>query len=275
MTGKDPRTPARLVPSLRSAGKPKHPRPLSGLPTRLSRELFAGAELVQLPAGQVLFRAGDFGNGCYRIEDGLLKVMMVSNSGAERILAFLGRGAIVGELSIIDGLPRSMSVAAVRDAELSFLSRAAFEAFAEKHPELCRSLLRLLAKRVRERDKIVAATSFLSLKGRIAQTLLELGEHFGQEVGPGRIVIRQRIRQTDLAAMAGIARENVTRILNDWQRRKMVSRLSGYYCLENKALLEHQVTSRRNAKAAESGTPRSPPQTERPRPQHSTAIGNR
>ena len=105
---------------------------------------------------------------------------------------------------------------------LSFLSRAAFEAFAEKHPELCRSLLRLLAKRVRERDKIVAATSFLSLKGRIAQTLLELGEHFGQEVGPGRIVMRQRIRQTDLAAMAGIARENVTRILNDnttWEIR--------------------------------------------------------
>ena len=56
-----------------------------------------------------------------------------------------------------------------------------------------------------------------------------------------RVVIRQKIRQRDLAAMAGIARENVTRILNDWQRRKLVSRLSGYYCLENKALLEHQV----------------------------------
>ena len=38
--------------------------------------------------------------------------------------------------------------------------------------------------------------------------------------------------------MAGIARENVSRILNDWKRRKLVSRLSGYYCLENKAALE-------------------------------------
>jgi CRP-like cAMP-binding protein len=211
------------------------------LPTRLSRELFAGAELVQLRAGRALFRAGDSGGGCYRVEDGLLKVVMVSNCGTERILAFLGRGAIVGELSIIDGLPRSMSVVAVRDAALSFVSRAAFEAFAEKHPELCKSLLRLLAKRVRDRDKMVAATSFFSLRGKIAQTLLVLADHFGQEVGPGRIVIRQKIRQTDLAAMAGIARENVTRILNDWQRRKLVSRLSGYYCLENKALLEHQV----------------------------------
>jgi len=54
-------------------------------------------------------------------------------------------------------------------------------------------------------------------------------------------VIRQKIRQRDLAAMAGIARENVTRILNDWQRHKVLSRPSGYYCLENKALLENQI----------------------------------
>jgi CRP-like cAMP-binding protein len=204
-------------------------------------DLFATAEVVRLPAGQVLFRAGDSSDGCYHIDDGLLKVTMVSNSGTERILAFLGRGAIVGELSIIDGLPRSLSVVAMRDAALSFLSRAAFEAFSEKHPEVYKSLVRLLAKRVRERDKMLAATSFLSLKGRIAQTLLELAEHFGKEVGPGRIVIRQKIKQTDLAAMTGVARESMTRILNDWQRRKMMSRPSGYYCLENKELLEHQV----------------------------------
>jgi CRP/FNR family transcriptional regulator, cyclic AMP receptor protein len=241
MPGEGPRTSARLVPRPRFAGKSAHARLLSGLPTRLSTELFAGAELVQLPAGQVLYRTGDSGNGCYRIEDGLLKITMVSSSGTERILAFLGRSAMIGELSVIDGLPRSVSVVAVRDSTLSFVSRAAFGDFAKKHPELCQSLLRLLAKRVRERDKMVAATSFLSLKGRIAQTLLELAEDFGQEVGPGRIVIRQKIRQTDLAAMAGVARETVTRILNDWQRHKLVSRLSGYYCLENEALLEHQV----------------------------------
>jgi CRP-like cAMP-binding protein len=149
---------------------------------------------------------------------------MFSNFGTERILAFHGPGAIVGELAIIDGLPRSVSAVAVRDSALSFLSRAAFEAFAEKHyPEFCQSLIRLLTKRLRDRDKIVAATSFLMLKGRIAQTLLELADHFGEDVGRGRIVIRQKIKQRDLAAMAGTARENVTRILNNWQHRKLVA----------------------------------------------------
>ena len=218
-----------------------NPSLLSGLPEHLWASLFGNTTPVRLKADEVLFLSGDAGDGCYRVEDGLLKVTMVSRAGTERILAFLGAGAIVGELSLIDGLPRSASVVAVRAAQLSFLSRAAFEEFANKHPEVYRALLTLIATRLRETDATVAAGSFLPLRGRVACTLLELAQDFGQDVGAGRIVIRQKIGQSDLAAMAGIARENVSRILNDWKRRKLVSRLSGYYCLENKGLLQHEA----------------------------------
>jgi CRP/FNR family transcriptional regulator, cyclic AMP receptor protein len=215
-----------------------NPSLLTGLPGHLSANLFNAATVVKVGADEVLFMAGDAGDGCYRVDDGLLKVTMVSRAGSERILAFLGKGAIVGELSIIDGLPRSASVIAVRDAQLSFLSRAAFEDFAKTHPEVYKTLVTLLATRLRETDAVIAAGSFLPLRGRVALTLIELANEFGQDVGQGRIVIRQKIGQADLAAMAGIARENVSRILNDWKRRKLVSRLSGYYCLENKAKLQ-------------------------------------
>jgi CRP/FNR family transcriptional regulator, cyclic AMP receptor protein len=218
-----------------------NPSLLSALPAHLSTRLFDNATSVRLKTDEVLFLAGDSGDGCYRVDDGLLKVTMVSRSGTERILAFLGPGAIVGELSIIDGLPRSASVVAVRAAVLSFLSRAAFEDFAAKHPEVYKSLVTLIAARLRETDAALAAGSFLPLRGRVACTLLELAQDFGQDVGAGRIVIRQKIGQSDLAAMAGIARENVSRILNDWKRRKLVSRLSGYYCLENKAQLQNEA----------------------------------
>jgi CRP/FNR family cyclic AMP-dependent transcriptional regulator len=225
--------------------RPGHTRPapslLSGLPGHLVSDLVAGAKPVRLAADEVLFLAGDPGDGCYRIDDGLLKVTMVSRSGSERILVFLGAGAIVGELSVIDGRPRSASVVAVRQSSLHFLSRAAFESFAQNHPEIYKSLVGLLATRLRETDVVVAAGSFLPLKGRVASTLLELAETFGQDVGAGRIVIRQKIGQSDIAAMAGVARENVSRLLNDWKRRKLVSRLSGYYCLENKAQLLHEA----------------------------------
>jgi CRP/FNR family cyclic AMP-dependent transcriptional regulator len=235
------RSSTRKEPKAGMGFLPESSRLLSGLPNHLSTELFARAKLVRLAADEVLFLSGDAGNGCYHIEEGLLKVTMVSRSGTERILAFLGPGAIVGELSVIDGQPRSASVVAVRDAKLSFLSRATFNAFAKKHPQLYKSLVTLCARRLRETDLVVAAESFLTLRGRVARTLLELAERFGQEVGSGRIVIRQKIGQVDLAAMAGIARENVSRILSEWKRRKVVSRLSGYWCIENKVQLERQL----------------------------------
>ena len=220
---------------------PENSHLLSRLPGRVLADVFANAKTVKLATNKALFHAGDPGNGCYRVDEGLLKVVMVSHTGSERILAFLGPGDIVGELSIIDGQPRSASVVAVRDSALSFLSRTAFEAFVEEHPQICKVLLTLLATRLRETDVTVAAGSFLSLRGRVACTLLELAEHFGEDVGSGRIVIRQKIRQSDLADLTGIARETVSRILNDWKRHKLVSHSSGYYCLENQAQLERQA----------------------------------
>jgi CRP-like cAMP-binding protein len=70
---------------------------------------------------------------------------------------------------------------------------------------------------------------------------LDLAKAFGHEVGGGRIVIRQKLSQSDVAAMAGIARENVSRILNEWMRMKMITRLSGYYCIESQPKLEKEL----------------------------------
>jgi CRP/FNR family transcriptional regulator, cyclic AMP receptor protein len=214
---------------------------LSRLPERLFKSLFSHATTMRLKTDEVLFLVGDTGDGCYRVKDGLLKVTMVSQAGSERILAFLGPGAIVGEMSIIDRLPRSASVVAVRPAVLSFLSSADFKAFAKKHPQVYESLVTLLAARLRETDTTICAGTFLPLRGRVACTLLELAQEFGQDVGSSRIVIHQKIGQSDLAAMAGMARESLNRILNDWKRRKLVSQLSGYYCIENKAQLQKEA----------------------------------
>lgn len=221
------------------ASKPAPKDLLSALPDKLAAALMAQAKPVKLEADQTLFVAGDPGDGCYRIDEGLLKVSIASESGAERILAILGPGAIVGDLAMIDGKPRSASVAALRDSKLSFVSRSAFEAFGTKQPEIYKYLLALLAGRLRATDEIVAAGSFLPLQGRVARALLDLAKAFGNDVGQGRVVIRQKVSQSDVAAMAGIARENVSRILNDWMREKIISRLSGYYCLEKPQKLTH------------------------------------
>jgi CRP/FNR family transcriptional regulator, cyclic AMP receptor protein len=214
---------------------------LTALPADLSEGLFAKARVLTLAADQMLFLSGDAGDGCYRVEEGLLKASVVAPTGGERILAILGPGALVGELAMIDGVPRSASVAALRPSKLSFVSRAVFEAFAQSNPELYRHVMILLARRLRETNGALVATSFLPLKGRVGRALLSLAEAFGQDVGGGRILVKQKVTQTDLAAMAGIARENVSRIVKDWTDRKLVSRLAGYYCLENKAQIERDA----------------------------------
>jgi CRP/FNR family transcriptional regulator, cyclic AMP receptor protein len=214
---------------------------LSRLPEHLLTQLFGRSTTVRLKADAVLFLAGDTGDGCYRVEDGLLKVTMISHSGRERILALLGPGAIVGEMSIIDRLPRCANVVAVHPAILSFFSCTDFQGFAKMHPEVYETLLALLAARLRETDMAVAAGTFLPVGGRIACTLLELAQEFGRDVGSGRIVIHQKICQADLAARAGVSREHVNRILNDWKRRQLVSQLEGYYCIEHKAQLQKEA----------------------------------
>jgi CRP-like cAMP-binding protein len=122
-----------------------------------------------------------------------------------------------------------------------FVSRADFDAFGQSTPELYRQVMSVLARRLRETNSALAASSFLSVKGRVARALLSLAEAFGRDVGNGRILIRQKVTQSDLAAMAGIARENVSRVLKEWMTRSLVSRLAGYYCLENRAAIKREA----------------------------------
>ena len=212
----------------------------SVLPSALSASLFREARVVRLAPQQMLFVAGDPGDSCYQVEEGLLKVVAPSPSGGDRILAILGPGELVGELSMIDGLPRSASVTTLRESKLSFVSRSVFNTVTHKQPEIYRHITALLARRLRNVDDALTATSFLPLKARTARALLGLSDAFGKDVGSGRILIRQKFSQGDLAAMAGVARENCSRILQDWTRRSLVSRLAGYYCLEDKAALERE-----------------------------------
>ena len=220
--------------------KPKPSNVLSGLPLS---ELFQGPVTHKLREGEVLFRAGDVGDGCYRIQTGLVKVVVASQLGEERTISLLRPGAIVGELSVIDGGPRSASVIAVTDCSLSFFSRAKFQTYIDSHPELTSYLVRTLARRLREADDDLAATTFLSVKGRLARALLNLAEFVGENNGGGRIQLHLKISQGDLAAMAGVARENVSRTMSEWRTRDIVTRSSNYYCINDPKALAQDMES--------------------------------
>jgi CRP-like cAMP-binding protein len=200
---------------------------LSMLPVDLSAGLFDHATPVHLDPGQTLFLGGDPGDGCYRGDEGLVKVHVITTSGGGRRRAIVGPGILVGELSLFDGAARSSSASAIHESKLSFLSRAAFDAIASARPEIYRYITAVLTRRLRDLDEALMATSFLPLKGRAATVLVSLSDAFGKDVGSGRILIRQKVSQSDLAAMAGIARENFSGILQDWIRQSLEGRPDG------------------------------------------------
>ena len=216
------------------------PRDNQVLPPEVVAKLFGEAKSVALARNRTLFRTGDRSDGCYQIVDGLVKVTILAEH-RERILAILGPPALVGELSMIDGAPRSAAVTAIRDTRLAFVSREAFAAFAQSNPDVYRHISALLARNLRNNNDALLASSFLSVKGRAARALLALADAFGENVGDGRVLIHQKITQSDLAAMAGIARENLSRILQEWMRDALIKRLASYYCVENKPALEREA----------------------------------
>src|SRR5437667_10725946 len=95
---------------------------LPNLPIQFSGRLLANAKPQSLAEREVLFQAGDVADGCYRLDQGLLKVSIASPQGDERILTILGPGSIVGEHATTDGLPRSPTAVVNSDCKLIFLT---------------------------------------------------------------------------------------------------------------------------------------------------------
>ncbi|HYX00666.1 MAG TPA: Crp/Fnr family transcriptional regulator, partial [Reyranella sp.] len=106
------------------------------------------------------------------------------------------------------------------------------------HPELYRDIVTTLAARLRQTDEDMAASSFQTVRARVARALLQYTRHLGEEVGSGRVLIRHRITQSDLAAMAGVARESVSRTLSDWHRQKILEGSSRTGLVVHMSMLE-------------------------------------
>ena len=101
--------------------------------------------------------------------------------------------------------------------------------------------MKLLAARLRQADEIIASLAFLPVKARVAQALFALAENVGEEMDSGGVLIPRIITQGDIAAMAGVARENTSRILSEWERKKLVTKSSGAYRIHDKAKLRGEI----------------------------------
>jgi CRP/FNR family transcriptional regulator/CRP/FNR family cyclic AMP-dependent transcriptional regulator len=161
--------------------------------------------------GQTVLQQEDTGATAYFILSGSADVLLESEDGRQFIVARLGPRDHFGEMSLLDGEPRSASVVANEETELLVLQRDEFLEELEQHPRVMRQMLVTLSRRLRETDAQVASLAFGDTAARLARLLLQNGRP-----NPDGLVIHAV--QEQLAAMAGTTRQTVGRIFGEWRR---------------------------------------------------------
>ena len=162
--------------------------------------------------GSIIILAEEEGDTLFIISQGQVKVSIVSEDGREAILALLGEGAVFGELSLLDGKPRSANVVATEATNLYMVRRSDFLQLVYKVPQIAVGLLAELASRLRKTDRKIEGLALLDVTSRISETLLQLADEQGEEQKTG-IILRNRPSHQQLANMAGTTRETVSRVL--------------------------------------------------------------
>jgi CRP-like cAMP-binding protein len=163
----------------------------------------------------------------------------MSDDGEELLLALRGPGDLLGELSAIDGEPRSATVSALEPLEVLLVDAGEFTAFLRANPSVMFDLLRLLTGRLRDADrKRVEFGSFDTL-GRVASRLLELVETYGEPSSRGvRIAIP--LTQLELAGWIGASREAVSKALRVLRSTGLIeTRRGSIVVLDREALRRH------------------------------------
>ncbi|MDQ2830010.1 MAG: Crp/Fnr family transcriptional regulator, partial [Chloroflexota bacterium] len=140
-------------------------------------------------SGATLMLMEDQGEVAYLIARGTVKVCAEQADGSEVILALLGAGEVVGELSLLGPRTRAASVVTLEACELLALSRVNFESCLRAMPVLPLNLARLLARRLRLADAQIQALGTLDIAGRVARQLLAFAEEYGEPADGGGVLI--------------------------------------------------------------------------------------
>ena len=187
---------------------------LEALADSLGRRTFA--------KGMIIFHQGSHGQNLYLIESGKVRIFLLSESGQEISVNIYGPGDVFGELTLLDGLPRSAGAMAMEKTVTLTLHRDDFLRHLESYPRMARSILEVLSARVRYTTDYAESLAFLDVYGRVAAKLLELADRYGMEKDGGEIEIELRLTQAELAGWVGASRESVNKVLGTFRDQGLI-----------------------------------------------------
>lgn len=131
-------------------------------------------------AGEVIFSEGEEGDKMFIILDGEVEILKSAHSGGTgKHLVTLGKGEFFGEMALIEDKPRSATALCKKDTKLLVMNEPVFESVIEKNPDFASKMIKNLAVRLRNANKLIEQT----LSGNSSRAVMEGLAEYAKEKG--------------------------------------------------------------------------------------------
>lgn len=209
------------------------------LPAEERKALAGRCQAHRYAAKQQIVCHAEESTDVYFIVSGQVRATIYSVGGREVAFRDLGSGEMFGDLSAIDGKPRSANIVALADSFIVSMTAEAFREVLQTHPALAMAALQELVDLVRGLCERVIEMSTLGVKNRIHAELLRLAQ---REMKDGKTaVISPAPTHADIASRVSTHREAVTRELNHLAHIGLLERRTGALCVTDVPTLARMV----------------------------------
>ncbi|WP_446215530.1 Crp/Fnr family transcriptional regulator [Micromonospora sp. IBHARD004] len=174
---------------------------------------------------QIVLREGALESHVIVLDDALAKVTVAMADGRQALLAIRMSGDIVGEISALNGTPRTATITTCRSSIVRIIHRNAFRAFLRANPDAALEVAGIVADRLRWANRRRVDFASYPVKVRLARVLWEIATSYGQRNWQG-LVINVRLTQSELATLCGAAEISLHKALGSLRAAGIIA--TGY-----------------------------------------------